>query len=225
MQARKNIRMWLAALATVVALGTTAHAEPVHLGIKVKPAGILGLKVTFVEPDSLADILGLLVGEDILTIGNPGEGVPDMLVHSHKDLVDALTQIGDHVRVLVFDGASFFFLEADVEDAEVAALTPDDEKTVFVSEPLARPASKLETVHKIKPAPVKTMLAKVKKAAKKNLRIKPETVTRNRTAAPKWHKAGANKPAKLNKPGKTGKPAGNKPKRAWAEYAVAMIGD
>jgi hypothetical protein len=118
--------LWAAVLAAAAATASQASAQNAapHLGARVRPEPGGGVRIVRVIPGELADDLGLQPGEVILTIGNPAEGVPDMLVDSGADVHAALAAIGDHVRLLVHNDACYFFVEADLEDTDVVDAAP-----------------------------------------------------------------------------------------------------
>jgi hypothetical protein len=172
-----------------------AHAAPPVLGVTVKPASVGGLQITNdPDPTSLAGLLGLKKGEILLTIGNPQENVPDMLLHTHKELKDALQHVGDHVRFLVLDPSkfpfTFSFVEGDLDDANPVSLQEEaDTFLVDMKADKAKPKGPKEKVHKVKPRSVSQMLNKHKKPKKNQPRIVPGTVQRTPTHAPNWHPA------------------------------------
>ncbi len=100
------------AVAVVLAGAALANAEP-YLGVasRANPGG--GTRITWVDPDSVANDIGLQPGYVILTING-------QFVRSGAEARDAVLNSGGHVSLLVQSGFNYFEqFDADLEEPVV----------------------------------------------------------------------------------------------------------
>jgi PDZ domain len=112
-------QVFLSCAAAALVLGTTAlaNAEP-YLGVAARANVGGGVKIVWVDPDSVANDLGLEPGDVMLTING-------QFVRTGAEARDAVLNSGGHVTLLVQTGfGDFEQVDADLEEPVVFFSAP-----------------------------------------------------------------------------------------------------